>query len=61
MRPHKESYLEILFKDFVKVFNLLDNNYIKWLSLAFSLINGLGFSVDNQDKFYIIILKFRLQ
>lgn len=61
MKPYWESYLKILFKNFVERFDILDNNCIWWLSLTSSLTNGFGFLVNNKDGFNTMILKFRLQ
>lgn len=59
MKHYKEKYLEMSFKDFVERFNISKDNYIYWLSLAFFLINSFNLSINNKDRFQVMILKLK--
>lgn len=61
MKFYKKKYLEISFENFVERFDISKNNYIKWSSLAFFLINNFDLLVDNKNGFQIIISKLKLQ
>lgn len=61
MKPHREGYLKMSFKDFVEEFDKSEDNHILWLSLASSFMNSFSLLVDDKEGFEIIISKFRLQ
>lgn len=60
IKPYGENYLEILFKNFVKEFDISDDNQIWWLSLLSFVRISRDFKVNDKDKYDIIISKLKL-
>lgn len=51
----------MLYKNFIEKFDILNNNYIYYIILLFLFIHSLTFKINNKNKYYSIILKFKKQ
>lgn len=60
IKLYKNYYLKMLFEDFVKKFDISDDNQIELLSLLSHFINDLNFKVNDKDKYGGLNIKSKL-
>lgn len=61
IKPYKKIHSKISFEDFIEKFDLSNDKCILLSSLSSSFRNAFSLSIDDKDKFYVMISKLKLQ